>query len=185
MNIEANQTDGKDIREMLKDYESQIATNIKELINVEEVYKLPYFSLIKILDLTEPLDTSTAKIIADNIKKNHSIYNSTEILPHIKLSNEKDRNYLYSNNDNQLYGKNNNNKIQIYIKLIIGKNVSILINPNATADDIKKIIQEKEGLDIDLQRLIFAGIQLEDGIPLSFYKIHNDSIIHLILRCRG
>ena len=183
MNFEANQTDGKEIMEMLKDYESQIAANIKELINVEEVYKLPSDSLIKIFDLTEPLDTPTAKIIADNIKRNFSLYYSNKILPHIKLSNEKDR-IIISTYNYQLYHKNNS-KIQIFIKLLTGKHMAIDINPNAFVEDLKKIIYEKEGVEIDQQRLIFAGAQLEDGVPLSYYKIQKDSTIHLVLRCRG
>lgn len=75
--------------------------------------------------------------------------------------------------------------MQLFVKTLTGKTVSIEVEEGESIEDVKAKISEKEGIPPEQQRLIFGGQQLQDSKTLDDYDVGDDSTLHLVLRLRG
>ncbi|KAJ8005672.1 hypothetical protein DPEC_G00120360 [Dallia pectoralis] len=74
---------------------------------------------------------------------------------------------------------------QVFLKNEKGQTHTYEVEPGETVTKFKAKVENKEGVQVDQQRLIHEGRQLEDGKKLEDYGIRNHSTIQLTLRLRG
>jgi ubiquitin len=75
--------------------------------------------------------------------------------------------------------------IRFFVKTLTGKDIDLELPNHTTIGETKQVIQDKEGIPPDQQRLIYKGTQLEDDMTLRDYNVEQGHPVHLVLRLRG
>jgi hypothetical protein len=61
--------------------------------------------------------------------------------------------------------------IQLFVKTLTGKTVSIEVKEGESIEEVKAKIAKKEGIPAEQQWIIFGGQQLQDGKTIKDYNI--------------
>ena len=75
--------------------------------------------------------------------------------------------------------------VQIFIKMLTGKTETLDADLSDMVEDVEEEIEYISGIPHGKQRLIYAGMQLEDGRTLAQCKVWEQSTLHLVLRLTG
>lgn len=82
--------------------------------------------------------------------------------------------------------KRNGTTMQIFVKTLTGKTITLEVQANDTLKDVKSKIEAMEGIPVDQQRLIFQGNQIDDdALTVSHYNIRRESTLDLKSRLLG
>ncbi|KAI1739307.1 hypothetical protein F4680DRAFT_142480 [Xylaria scruposa] len=75
--------------------------------------------------------------------------------------------------------------MMIKVRTLTGKLIEFDVEPTDTIEDVKKRVEEKEGILPAQQRLIYAGKQMHDDVKLGEGGVVADATLHLVLTLRG
>ena len=77
------------------------------------------------------------------------------------------------------------NLMQVIVKTLSGKCITVNVSNTALISDVKKEIEEKVKIPCAQQRLIFAGKLLVDTNTLADYSVQQASTVQLVISLRG
>ena len=78
-----------------------------------------------------------------------------------------------------------NKPFEVLVRTLTGNTITIKVKCATTDGRLKEMIQDREGIPPDQQRLICYGWQLEDARTMLDYGVESGAVISLVIRLRG
>ena len=76
-------------------------------------------------------------------------------------------------------------RLQVFVSTLTGETITLQVRGDDTVEHVKSLICEKEGIPADMQRILFVGKPLRDGMRLRDYCVQNESTLNLSLSLVG
>jgi ubiquitin C len=73
--------------------------------------------------------------------------------------------------------------VRMFVKTLTGT-IEVRIRLDQTVEELVALLESREGIRADQQRLIYAGNRLEDDRRLADYGVREDCTIHMVIRMR-
>jgi ubiquitin-large subunit ribosomal protein L40e len=77
------------------------------------------------------------------------------------------------------------NDLELFVKGLNGRTVTVRVPPTATVMDVKTALFRADNVPVDEQRLIYGGRSLEDETTLYSHGVQDETTLHLVRRLRG
>lgn len=74
---------------------------------------------------------------------------------------------------------------QVQVQIPTGRRFQILLDKDDTVEDMKTKIYTKEGVNPDVQEILFNGNFVSIGVTVAELRIDEEAVLFLILRNRG
>lgn len=68
---------------------------------------------------------------------------------------------------------------------LAGEEREIEVEPSDKVVQLKEKLEERDGIPVAQQRLIFQGKQLNDEKTIASYKLQNGTMVHMVVALRG
>lgn len=71
--------------------------------------------------------------------------------------------------------------MDLFVKDLAGHTYTLAVEPSDSIENVRVKVQEQNGWAPNTQRLVFAGLTLQDGRTLSDYNIQMESTLHVVM----
>jgi hypothetical protein len=126
-------------------------------------------------DLQRPI--YNGKAMEDDMQLGHYTLDREDVMFHVamRIVPRKPKTYVGNIVD-----------FQLFVRMLDGRTKTFQISNGITILELKTMIQEREGIPPCHQRLIFAGFEVEDDVPVGCYtEDRTEHTFHLVLRLCG
>ena len=74
--------------------------------------------------------------------------------------------------------------MQIFVKSLAGATVPVAVESTTTVADLKALVEESLAMPVDCQRLVFAGMTLEDDMTV-IEEVQKEAVINVVMDVIG
>ncbi|CAF1066202.1 unnamed protein product [Adineta steineri] len=75
--------------------------------------------------------------------------------------------------------------MQIFVRTLDDRTLTLNVQPEDTINEIKEIVEQREGIPSEEQRLTLGGISLDDELTLNECRVEEESTLYVLLDLEG